>query len=90
LFQPKLIILDEPTNSIDFYSKSMLESFLLKFKDGKNTIINVSHDLDYVYNVSDRFIIIDNGEIVHDVPKRNFQNTEDFKKEYLEWTEIND
>ena len=90
LLQPKLIILDEPTNSIDFHSKNMLESFLLKFKDGKNTIINVSHDLDYVYNVSDRFVIIDNGEIVYDVPKRNFQNIEDFKKEYLEWTKTNE
>ncbi|MCX7759124.1 MAG: metal ABC transporter ATP-binding protein [bacterium] len=50
---PKILILDEPTNFIDESSKKNFYEIIMSFKT-KKTIIIVSHDLNMVSNFTDR------------------------------------
>lgn len=54
---PKMLILDEPTNFIDENSKKNFYEIIESFK-GKKTIIIVSHDLGMVSRFSDRIFCL--------------------------------
>lgn len=57
---PDILILDEPTNDLDFHTISWLENFLLNFK---NTVIVVSHDRHFLDTVCTYVADIDFGKI---------------------------
>ena len=40
-----------------------------KIKEGNKACIYISHDIQDVYEISDRFVIMDRGEIVSSIPK---------------------
>ena len=62
---PKVLILDEPTIYIDVDMRNMLIELIKKLKDkyNKNVII-MSDDMDFVYAVSDNYILLDKGRII--------------------------
>lgn len=58
--RPDIILLDEPTNDLDFKSINWLEDFLMDF-DG--TVILVSHDRHFLNTVCTHIVDIDYSEI---------------------------
>ncbi len=54
------IILDEPTNHIDIYTKESLEDSL---KDFKGTLLFVSHDRYFINKLANKILYINNNEI---------------------------
>lgn len=64
-FNPKVIILDEPTIGLDSVSKKNLIYILRKLKNSyKKTIILISHDIDLVHAISDKVFLLHDGNIV--------------------------
>ena len=64
VFNPKVIILDEPTIGLDASSKKCLVQLIRKLKTRyKKTIVLISHDIDLVHNISDYIYVINNGKI---------------------------
>lgn len=61
---PKVIILDEPTNGLDPLIQQKLFKILLKEKDKGKTIFLSSHNLSEVERFCDRVAVIKNGKIV--------------------------
>ena len=62
---PKLIVLDEPTSSIDVLSQAQILNLLLKFKNKFDlTYILISHDLSVVHFFSDKIAVMYLGKIV--------------------------
>ncbi|MGQ3890613.1 ABC-F family ATP-binding cassette domain-containing protein [Legionella sp. CNM-4043-24] len=62
LFQnPSILLLDEPTNHLDILSIRWLEKFLKNEFQG--LVIFISHDLDFIDNLSDYILDLDYGEI---------------------------
>ncbi|MEO5910866.1 MAG: ABC transporter ATP-binding protein [Pelobium sp.] len=66
IHNPKIIILDEPLSGLDANAVIMVKELIaLMAKEGK-TIFYCSHMMDVVEKVSDRILLINNGEIVAD------------------------
>lgn len=59
-----ILILDEPTSSLDTPEVEQLFGILRKLKEQGMGIIFVTHFLDQVYQISDRITVLRNGELV--------------------------
>ena len=60
----KVLILDEPTSSLDADEVEGLFSVMRRLRDQGVAILFVSHFLDQVYAISDRLTVLRNGEFV--------------------------
>ena len=60
----KLIIMDEPTTALTRKEVDALFKIILKLKEQGIAILFISHKLDEVFEISDRFTIFRNGEMV--------------------------
>ncbi|MBR2647765.1 MAG: ABC transporter ATP-binding protein [Sediminibacterium sp.] len=66
LHNPEIIILDEPLSGLDANSVIIVKELINRLaKEGK-TIFYCSHMMDVVEKVSDRIILINNGEVIAD------------------------
>lgn len=70
----KVLILDEPTSSLDTKEVKQLFRIIQKLKQEGLAILFVTHFLDQVYEVSDRITILRNGKLIgeymaQDLPK---------------------
>ncbi|MBW2207963.1 MAG: ABC transporter ATP-binding protein, partial [Deltaproteobacteria bacterium] len=67
--EPRVLVLDEPTASLDVSSLSCLMEVLSRLKTQKGiTIIMVEHRLHAVQYGVDKFYVMDEGQIVHQGP----------------------
>jgi len=57
----KILILDEPTSSLDENEVEQLFKVLRKLKDDGLAIIFITHFIDQVYEISDRITVLKNG-----------------------------
>ena len=64
----KILILDEPTSSLDEREVNKLFSVMRELKSEGMGIIFITHFLDQVYEVSDRITVLRNGHLVGDYP----------------------
>ena len=62
--QAKILILDEPTSSLDENEVQLLFSVMRELKESGMGIIFITHFLDQIYAVSDRMTILRNGHLV--------------------------
>ena len=60
--QPDIILLDEPTNTLDIESINWLENFILDYEDN-GLVIVVSHDRHFLNTVCTHIVDIDYGKI---------------------------
>jgi cobalt/nickel transport system ATP-binding protein len=65
--KPDILLMDEPTSALDPKSRRRL----MKLLDGfEHTKIITSHDLDMVFELCTRTIVIKNGQIAADGPTK--------------------
>lgn len=65
--RPKILLLDEPTSSLDPLSaKNLIDSILELNRRERLTIMISEHRLELLLPYADRFIIMDRGEIIYD------------------------
>ena len=60
----RVLILDEPTSSLDTPEVEQLFSVIRKLKEEGMAILFVTHFIDQVYQISDRITVLRNGELV--------------------------
>jgi ABC-2 type transport system ATP-binding protein len=64
LHNPEIIVLDEPLSGLDANSVIIVKELISKLaKEGK-TVFYCSHMMDVVEKVSDRIVLINNGEVI--------------------------
>jgi len=60
----RILILDEPTSSLDTHETAQLFRVMRKLKSEGMAIIFITHFIDQVYEVSDRITVLRNGSLV--------------------------
>ena len=70
LTKPKILILDEPTRGIDVGSKSEIHRLISKLAKEGMAIIMISSEMPEVLGMSDRVLVVRNGEIVYEVDRQ--------------------
>lgn len=67
ILKPKVLILDEVTCSLDLFTQAQIIKLLTKLKSHSSlTYIFISHDLALTDHVCQRFIVLNNKEIIDD------------------------
>ncbi len=64
LHDPKILILDEPTASVDVQSRNLIIEFLRDLNKKGTTILYTSHYLEEAENLCTEIAIIDDGKII--------------------------
>jgi energy-coupling factor transport system ATP-binding protein len=65
-WDPKILILDEPTIGQDYQQKERLRQFILHMETQKKTIIIVTHDVEFVAECNPRVLLMREGRIIAD------------------------
>ncbi len=73
----KIVILDEPTLAQDRKSVEKLEEIIAILKNEGKLVLTITHDMDFVYRIFERTIVMRNGKIVLDKPTREAFEYED-------------
>ncbi len=76
----ELIILDEPTNALSLNETQKVFEFVNNVKKSNRSVLFIGHNIYHVYDISDRFVILDRGEIVHQLDKKNINTPEELMK----------
>ncbi|MBU5442167.1 sugar ABC transporter ATP-binding protein [Paenibacillus sp. MSJ-34] len=71
-----VLILDEPTSSLDTNEVRQLFAVMRKLRDEGMGIIFVTHFLDQVYEITDRITVLRNGELVGEYETSELPRTE--------------
>jgi ABC-2 type transport system ATP-binding protein len=64
IHDPKVIILDEPTNGLDPQSVRWVRDYLKKLKEEGLTVIIITHDMQEADELSEDLAIMDKGEVL--------------------------
>jgi energy-coupling factor transport system ATP-binding protein len=65
-YKPELLIMDEPVAGLDPAGRKELFELIRYLNKQKVTIIIVSHDMNDVYELADRLLVMNNGSLVYD------------------------
>ena len=88
-FDSKIVILDEPTTALAIKEVSKVLSFIKTLQKLKKSCILITHNISHAYEVSNRFIILEKGEIKADIKKDDISLLDlqnkliNIQKEYL-------
>lgn len=82
--RPLLLFLDEPTAGMNpVERKRILEDIKRLSGEGKTTFVIVEHDMDVVFSLSDRVIVLHHGEVIGDGTTEEIQNSARVREVYL-------
>ena len=72
--KPQVLLLDEPTASLDPAAKHEVEQLMAEFAGSGMTLIFSSHNLGQVKRLASRVVYLEHGNIVADLPTHDFFN----------------
>ena len=72
--RPQVLLLDEPTSSLDPAAKHEVERLMAEFADAGMTLIFSSHNLGQVKRLASRVVYLEHGRLVADLPTGEFFN----------------
>ncbi|MEK6778367.1 MAG: ABC transporter ATP-binding protein [Candidatus Deferrimicrobiota bacterium] len=82
--RPTLLFLDEPTAGMNPVERSrLLEDIRRLSREGRTTFVVVEHDMDVVFSLSERIIVLHRGVVIGDGPPEEIKNDKTVKEVYL-------
>lgn len=70
--EPEILLVDEPTASLDFHASAKIEELLVRLKE-KYSIIAVSHSLIQARRLADRIVLLREGAVVSILERDEFE-----------------
>lgn len=62
--EPHVLILDEPTSSLDYYFSTQLTDYLQKLDTNDRTFLYATHQINLVYEWADLYIVLHKGKLL--------------------------
>jgi branched-chain amino acid transport system ATP-binding protein len=82
--EPKLLFLDEPTAGMNPVERvKVLENIRRLSHEKQSTFVIVEHDMDIVFSLSDRIVVLHRGQVLADGKPEEIKENEDVRKVYL-------
>jgi cobalt/nickel transport system ATP-binding protein len=66
VMDPEVLLLDEPTVTLDPRSQSQIIDLLVAWSGGSRTVVIATHDLGTLEDIADRCLVLDSGRLVAD------------------------
>ena len=84
--KPQVLLLDEPTASLDPHAKREVEKLIEEFANGPEamTLVFASHNLGQVKRLASRVIYLEHGRVLADLPVADFFNGPLLQQQYRE------
>lgn len=76
----ELIILDEPTTALSLIETQKVFDFVNNIKAKGRSVLFIGHNIFHVFDISDRFVILDRGKVVHQLEKSDVDSPENLIK----------
>jgi len=76
----ELIILDEPTTALSLIETQKVFDFVNNIKAKGRSVLFIGHNIFHVFDISDRFVILDRGKIIHQLEKSDVDSPESLIK----------
>lgn len=86
LHDPEVVLLDEPYTGLDAHAADVLRGVLSALKDGRRTVVLVTHNLTQGLELSDRVVVQVAGRIVLDEARSAIEATS-FERRYRDVVE---
>ena len=65
--KPRLLALDEPTASLGVKESAQVEELIMSLREQSTTILLACHDIDQMFRLADRIVVMRQGRIVADL-----------------------
>ncbi len=75
-FDADLIILDEPTTALSLTETNKVFSFIENVKARGRSILFIGHNIYHVYDIAERFIVLDRGRVILTLDKKDTPSAE--------------
>jgi simple sugar transport system ATP-binding protein len=74
--QADLIILDEPTTALSLTETAKVFHFVRQVRASGRSILFIGHNIHHVYDIADRFVVLDRGRAVLEVGRDEVPSAE--------------
>lgn len=72
--QPSVMLFDEPTSALDPELVGEVLKVIEELAKEGMTMVIVTHEMNFAFNISDRIIYMEKGEIIHDAKPEALKN----------------
>jgi heme exporter protein A len=76
LHEPDIVLLDEPYTGLDAHAAAVLRDVLAHLKDGRRTVVLVTHNLAEGLELADRVAVQVRGKFIHEQPRADVREQE--------------
>lgn len=63
VLDPEVLLLDEPTSTLDPRSQSQIIDLIQEWKGSSKTVVTATHQLEIVEDIADRIIVLEEGKV---------------------------
>jgi simple sugar transport system ATP-binding protein len=74
--QADLIILDEPTTALSLTETAKVFHFVRQVRASGRSILFIGHNIHHVYDIADRFVVLDRGKVVLEASRAEIPSAE--------------
>jgi simple sugar transport system ATP-binding protein len=75
-YDAELIVLDEPTTALSLTETQKVFNFVENVRQKGRSIVFIDHNIYHVYDIADRFVILDRGRVVAEAVKSEIGSAE--------------
>ena len=72
-----LIVLDEPTTALSLTETAKVFHFVRQVRDGGRSILFIGHNIHHVFDIADRFVVLDRGAVALETTKSEVKSAEE-------------